>query len=134
MFYVEEIWIKSAAARPALQECEDIMSRIYGENPRYWPYGLDTKGHDELYMIREASTKKAVGFTGWQEFREGRDRVGFYSIGVLPEYRGNGFAKAAVSQLLERKAAGVDRVQAFIVPGNTKSIRLAAVLGIPVVH
>lgn len=146
MFYVEEVaFIKTASSTPinseARRECEDIMDRIYQENPSYFPYGLSISGHDGgLYMIREASTGKAIGFTGWQERRERSkpgapmQKVGYYSIGVLPEYRGNGYAKAAVSKLLGIKAASVDRVQAFIVPGNERSLGLAKALDVPVVH
>lgn len=146
MLYVEETQMVKTAGEQVIpsearRECEEIMNRIYAENPSYFPYGLNVAGHDGgLWMIREASTGKAVGFTGWQERRERRnpgaplEKVGYYSIGVLPEYRGNGYARAAVSQLLRMKSASVDRVQAFIVAGNSPSMGLARSLRIPVVH
>ena len=149
MFYIEEAeMVKSASHGTVLnsdsrRECEEIMERVRREDPTYFPYGCDIHGHvatgGNVYMIRSASTKKAVGFTGWQEFQEksasGQPiKVGYYSIGVLPEYRQQGFAKAAITQLLRIKAATVDQVKAFVVPHNSRSIRLAERLGIPVVH
>jgi len=140
---------KSASIDPASRrECEEIMSEIFKENPSYWPYGLSIKGHQsadhaDVYMIREASSRRPVGFTGWQEFQErsvpGNEtspliKVGYYSIGILHEYRGHGLAKAAVARLLREKAASVDEVRAFIMPHNKPSIELAARLGVPVVH
>jgi RimJ/RimL family protein N-acetyltransferase len=141
MFYVSEaLMIKSASASleldpDARRECEGIMNQIYKEDPSYWPYGLNVDGHDGgVYMIRQASTDKAVGFVGWQERKQGHHKVGLYSVGVLPEFRGNGYARDAVGQLLREKSAGVDRVQAFILPHNKPSLALARSLDIPVVH
>lgn len=125
---------KSASVLSARSECEDIMRKIYKEDPSYWPYGIDAANHDELFLIRKSGSNDPVGFTGWQEFNEGGVKTGYYSIGILPEYRGNGFAKEAVTNLIRTKAATVDRVQAFIVPHNKKSIGLAHKLGVPVRH
>lgn len=137
-FYSDMVKSGSVVDTPARRECEEIMEKIRAEDPSYWPHGCNIEGHirtnGNVYMIREASTKKAIGFTGWQEFREGHRKVGYYSIGILPEYRGNGFAKAAVSKLLSVKAAGVDQVKAYIEPHNTRSIGLAKALSIPIVH
>lgn len=117
----------------ARRECEGIMDKIYKENPEYWPHGLNIASHDDMYMIREASTNEAVGFTGWQErVRDGK-RVGYYTVGVLPEHRNKGYAKAAVAKILCNKAASVDKVQAFIVESNKPSRELAASLGVEVV-
>jgi hypothetical protein len=41
------------------------MNSIYNENPKYWPYGLNVEGHDEVYLVRDSLTKKACGFVGW---------------------------------------------------------------------
>ena len=118
----------------ARRECEDIMKKIYDENPSYWPYGLDIASHDGgVYMIREASTKKPIGFTGWQERMEGSTKVGFYSIGILQEYRNNGFAKQALSKLISIKAANVDCVKALVMKHNEPSLALADSLNVPVV-
>lgn len=146
MFTVEEVSFNKSASvinAESRREVEDIMDRIYREDRSNWPYGVSIRGHVEtggnVYMIRSASTREPVGFTGWQEFQEktasGKPiKVGYYSIGILPEFRNNGFAKAAVSQLLKVKAASVDQVKAFIVPHNAPSHRLAESLGVPVVH
>lgn len=141
MFTVEKIHFTKSAHESetsinleARRECEDIMKKIYEENPSYWPYGLDMAAHDGgVYMIREASTRKPIGFTGWQERMDGSTKVGFYSIGILPEYRNNGYAKQAVAKLISIKAANVDRVQALIMKHNRPSLALADALHIPVV-
>lgn len=118
----------------ARRECENIMKRIYDEDPSYWPHGLDIAAHDGgVYMIREASTKKPIGFTGWQERMDGNTKVGFYSIGILPEYRNNGYAKQAVAKLISIKAANVDRVQALVMKHNKPSLALAESLHVPVI-
>jgi len=141
MFTVEKVQFIKAAHETATsinlearRECEDIMKKIYEENPSFWPYGLDMAAHDGgVYMIREASTKKPIGFTGWQERMDGTTKVGFYSIGILPEYRHNGYAKQAVAKLISIKAANVDRVQALVMKHNKPSLALADALHIPVV-
>jgi RimJ/RimL family protein N-acetyltransferase len=141
MFTVEKVqFIKSAHETEtsinleARRECEDIMKTIYDENPSYWPHGLDIAAHDGgVYMIREASTRKPIGFTGWQERMDGDTKVGFYSIGILPEYRNNGYAKQAVAKLISIKAANVDRVKALVMKHNRPSLALADALHIPVV-
>lgn len=110
------------------------MDRIYKEEPSYWPHGLSIAGHDGgVYLIREASTKDPVGFVGWQERERDGLKTGYYTIGVLPEYRGHKMAKEAVAKIIEAKGAGVDRVRAYIMPHNTPSIGLANALGVPVV-
>lgn len=108
------------------------MKRIYEEDPSYWPYGLDIPGHESVYLIRDAMTKAAAGFVGWQEERKGFRKVGSYSIGILPEYRGKGFAKEAVARIIMEKAAGVDEVRAYVCSHNTRSKGLANSLGIKV--
>ena len=114
------------------------MRRIYDETPGHWPYGLSADHFDGgCYLIREKQSSVPVGFTGFQVRSErvnGKTAsVGFYSIGILPEYRKSGFAKAAVSKLLEMKAASVDCMRAMIVAGNAPSMALAESLGVPVV-
>lgn len=141
MFTVEKVQFTKSAHESetsinleARRECEGIMQKIYKENPSYWPYGLDMAAHDGgVYMIREASTKKPIGFTGWQERMDGATKVGFYSIGILPEYRNNGYAKQAVAKLISIKAANVDRVQALVMRHNKPSLALADALHIPVI-
>lgn len=133
MFYVEEFTREKQAG--VVDECQDIMNRIYTEDPSYWPYGLNVDGHNGgVYLVKDSKTKQAVGFTGWQVAHEGFKKVGYYSIGILPEFRGNGFAKAALSKLIRVKSATVDEVRAFIAPHNKPSIELANRLGIAVTH
>lgn len=143
-----------------LKEARGIMQRIYDENPKHWPHGLTPEHFDGgLYLIREKRSSAPVGFCGWQERRAVRalykdefkyagaprepefdrmaksmgvriTKVGYYSIGILPEHRRNHFAKEAIAKLIAQKAAGVDQVRAMIVDGNTPSIGLANRLGV----
>jgi hypothetical protein len=124
--------IKSAAASD-LETAKRIMQAVYAENPSYWPYGLDAGQFDGgLYLISKQAGASPVGFVGWQEReREGR-RIGYYAVGVLPEYRRSGFAKAAVSKIVADKSASVDEVRAMIMEHNTASKSLAQSLAIPI--
>lgn len=125
---------KSAAVTNSRRACEAIMKQIYDENPGYWPHGLSVDAHDGgVYMIREASTHTPIGFTGWQEREEDGYKVGYYSIGILPAYRNNGYAKQAVAKLINIKSAGVDKVRALIKHDNKPSLALADALHVPVV-
>jgi len=127
--------MKSAAEKTSMVDylkVRDIMDQVYQEDPTKWPQGLDIPSHDGgVYMIRSASGD-AAGFVGWQErVKEGKT-VGYYTVGVLPEFRGKGMAKAALNKLLEEKRAGVDEVHAFIAPQNVPSRKLAEALGVKV--
>lgn len=122
------------SANAGTETCRNIMRQIYNEDPSYWPYGLRIEGHQSVYLIKDAHTHTPVGFVGWQEFREfpRMQKVGSYSIGILPEYRRHGYATEAVAKILLEKAAGVDEVRCYAVKGNTKSRGLAAKLHMPV--
>lgn len=133
MFKVSTV-IGSAGKREAVE----IMDRIYRENPKHWPHGLDPDGFDGgLYLIREKQANAPVGFCGWQERHEVKGssclKVGYYSIGILPEYRRNGYAKQALNRLIAVKAAGVDQVRALIVESNQASRELARDIGVPAI-
>lgn len=127
-------YAKSAATDlTSRQQTTDIMERIRQENPSYWPYGLSIGHHDGgVYMIREASTREPLGFVGWQERSRGMRKIGYYSIGLLPEHRGSGYAREAVSKVIREKQAGVDEVRAMMVRTNEASRRLAESLGVEV--
>jgi GNAT superfamily N-acetyltransferase len=88
----------------------------------------------DLFLIGKSASSDPVGFVGSQARDVEGKRVGFYSIGVLPEYRNQGIAKEAVTRLLKEKAPTVERVAALVVPGNVPSEKLASKLGIPVLQ
>ncbi len=138
-----------------LKEAEIIMKRIYDEAPHHWPYKLSAAHFDGgLYLVREKLSNTPIGFVGWQERNEVQPvkhagkthdpvlnrlaesfgvrlvKVGYYSIGILPEYRRNKFAKAALTKLIAMKSAGVDQVRALIVSSNSPSMALADSLGV----
>lgn len=120
---------KSAATR---DEAAGIMDSIYNEEPKWWPYGWTPEGHESVYVVKEASTGNRCGVVGWQQFKRDGKTIGTYSVGILPEYRGNGFAKEALAKLLREKSAGVDEVRAYVIDGNAPSQRLAKSMGIEV--
>lgn len=123
---------KRALSTKSYMEVQDVMNRIYNEEPSYWPYGLNIPGHHDVYAIRDKQTEKIAGFVGWQEIKRNGKTVGSYSIGILPEYRGKGFAKEAVAKILLEKSAGVDSVCAYVMSHNSPSKKLAASLGVHV--
>lgn len=120
-------------ASSSLKEAKDILHDIYEENPKHWPHGLYPEQMDGgLYLVREASTKEPVGFVGWQERIEDFKKVGYYSVGIKQAHRRNGFAKAAVRQLIQKKLANVDKVKALIMDDNMPSRGLAKDLDVEV--
>lgn len=124
--------VKSASSK---QVTANIIETIRKEDPSFWPYGVSVGHHDGgLFLIREASSKEPVGFTGWQRRNDGLKKVAYYSIGILPEHRSKGYAKEAVSMLREKLASEIDEFRAFIVPHNEPSIGLAKALDIPIEH
>lgn len=114
------------------------MAYVYSESPQYWPNGLsldqfDTSRGEGVFLVRAKSANmQPVGFVGWQERFEQGEKIGYYSIGILPEYRGKGFAKEAVKKLITIKSANVDKVVALIEKGNYPSQALARALGVTV--
>lgn len=127
----KEFGIKQAASYAEVQE---LMDRVYQEDPSYWPFGLRVNAGDtDVFLVRDNLTKKACGFVGWQELQRNNKRIGSYYIGILPEYRGNGMAKEAVAKILQKKAAQVDYVRALIMPHNERSQKLAKSLHVPFV-
>jgi hypothetical protein len=129
-YYVEEF--SKSASQDSKDVLDGVMQRIYKEAPWKWPHGLSMAGHDDIYLVRDSASENPVGFVGWQERDEGHTKVGYYTIGILPEYRNEKRAKKAVSQLLQIKSASVDTVKAYIVEGNKESLALASTLDIPV--
>lgn len=134
-FFIEHLpTVKSASAaeKSAREQCVQLMDQIYKENPEYWPNGLDITPDHEVFMVRSASTKEPAGFVGWQERNRDNRRVGYYTVGILPAFRGEGFAKEAVAKIIDMKSQGVDCVRAYIAPSNAPSHRLAASLNVDV--
>ena len=118
-----------------MEKVAQLLSSIYEEDPSYWPYGLDAGQFDGgLYLISKSASHETVGFVGWQERREDKRDVGYYAIGVLPEYRRQGFAKEAVQAIIREKSAGVDEVRAMVCAHNEPSKRLARSLPVTLIE
>lgn len=128
-------FIKYSSYKQLSEQAQSIMDTIYKDNPSYWPYGLDVKSHDYVYLIKDNMTKKACGFVGWQSHVDcdTSDRIGSYTIGILPEYRNRGLAKEAVAKIVQKHGKNVDRVCSYVVKGNTASENLAKSLNIDVI-
>lgn len=127
--------IARATSSESYKIAADLCERIRSESPEYWPNGLDPSLFDGgLYLVRKSASLEPVGFVGWQERWETEKnaflKTGYYSIGIAPEYRNNGFAKEAVAKLIAMKSASVDRVRALIVDKNKPSQELAKSLGV----
>lgn len=110
-----------------IKQASGILQRILAEEPEFWPYGLSVDQFDGgLYLLsKQANSQDFLGFVGWQERDEDDRKIGYYAIGVLPEYRRQGLAKAAVQKILKEKAAGVDEVRALVMSHNGPSKALA---------
>ena len=132
---VETTMFTKRADAADFNKTADIMRQVLAEDHSYWPYGLDAKQFDGgLYMISKSASHEPVGFVGWQVRQEkGRD-IGYYAIGVLPEFRQQGFAKEAVASLLREKSAAVDEVRALVCSHNQPSKRLARSLGVTLIE
>lgn len=117
---------------------QDMMAQTYEEAPRKWPNGLRLEAFcprqgENVYLVRTKAASTPVGFVGWQVRTEEGKRVGYYTVGFMPEHRGKGYAKEAVQKLINIKSAGVDVVRALIQKDNAPSLALAAKLGVDIV-
>lgn len=125
--------LRQAAGFPQ-DKVASVLEAIRSERPEHWPYGL-TPGHFQdgnLWVLAKSASGDPVGFVGWQEREEHGERVGLYSVGLLPEYRRMGLAKQAVSHVVGGKRASVDRVEALVVKTNEPSKALAQAVGVKV--
>lgn len=118
-------FVKRAAASD-LVVTDRLLRQIHDENPSFWPHGLSRAHFDGgLYLLSKQAGMEPVGFVGWQERHEQGRRVGYYSIGILPDYRRKEYAKRAVQAVLTEKSAGVDEVRAMVASHNEPSKQLA---------
>lgn len=122
------IKVAGAADLPRVQS---IMEQIRSEDPSYWPYGLRTdQFNGGLYMVQKEANEQPVGFVGWQKFPEGHRTVGYYAIGILPEHRGQSFAKQAVLKVMREMGDSCDEIRALVMDHNEPSKALARSVGV----
>lgn len=115
-----------------------MFDAVQKERPESWPHGIgfhlfDKSANENVYLVRHKQSSVPVGFVGWQERKEAGQRVGYYSVGIMPEFRGQHFAKEALTKLIRIKSAGVDAVKALVQKDNAASIGLAESIGVPVI-
>ncbi len=126
---------KLAADDATLKMAGELLRQVHDEEPSFWPNGLSAGQFDGgLWLLSKSAGAAPIGFVGWQDRNESGRRIGYYAIGVLPEHRGKGYAKSAVSQLLQKKASSVDEVRALVCSHNAPSLGLARSLGVTVIE
>lgn len=109
---------------------DSILKKIYQENPQYFPYGLNRdlySGFDDVLNLVFSEKGIPIGFAGLQKRIDNLGkRIGYYSIGILPEYRGKGFGRSAVKALLEdrKNKESVNGYKALISKTNVPSLSL----------
>lgn len=118
---------KQAAAARELDVC---LEHIRAENPDHWPFGLKVAMFRRVHPVEKAGD--LAGFVGWQTVKQSGKSVGYYSVGILPEFRRQGLAKQACRRLIDTYGSGVDEVHAMIADGNEPSVKLAKHLGVTV--
>lgn len=126
---------KLAADNDTLKIAGELLRQVHDEEPSFWPNGLRADQFDGgLWLVSKSAAEAPIGFVGWQDRNEAGRRVGYYAIGVLPPHRGKGYARSAVSQLLQKKASTVDEVRALVCSHNSPSLALARSLGVTVIE
>ena len=129
--------VTKSSSDQTLSTAKSLLQKIYEEDPSYWPDGLSvgmftSDPSAELHLVLDKKSSVPAGFVGWYERNRGLHKVGYYSIGILPEHRGKGLAKEAIKKVIQTRAPGVDEVRAMICPHNSSSRILADRLGIRV--
>lgn len=118
LLYLREVRVYSRRMIDAM------LKRIYEENPHDWPYGLSKSMFKSGSLWAVKHEGEPVGFVGWQETTDRGRKIGYYSIGILPEHRNKGYAKSAIRQMLSKQANTVDEVRAAVVSTNVPSLAL----------
>ena len=94
--------VKSDVKTKDTKLLDKLLEDIYNENTSYWPNGLTKErfyGDDDLLYLINNQDKVPVGFAA-RQVRGKPNRVSYYSVGILPEYRHKGLAKKALKMLL----------------------------------
>lgn len=88
-------------ASDSTDKLSNILDSIYNEKKEYWPNGLSlilyTGDKDKLMPIKNKNNK-LIGFKGCQ-IRDGNKA--YYSVGLIPEERGNGIAFKEMDKFID---------------------------------
>jgi ribosomal protein S18 acetylase RimI-like enzyme len=97
---------------------------------RQLPGGLNTPGH-RMYNIYEQQGQLKVGYLWFAELEANGARTGFLcAIHINPEYRGRGYAKAALTLIEEQSVArGLTSVELHVFSHNSAAQALYRSLG-----
>jgi ribosomal protein S18 acetylase RimI-like enzyme len=91
-------------ANTKINKLEDLFEAIYNEDKKYWPHGLNLNLYngdkDKIKLIKDKDNNLA-GFTAIQVRDNTNKPTAFYSVGVLPAYRGHGLASKFLKELIE---------------------------------
>ena len=84
-------------------ELDLLFDAIFNEDKKYWPNGLN-KGlynglEDKINLLKDKDNK-LIGFSAIQIRGKKNPKKAYYSIGILPEYRGHGYASKAMLDIL----------------------------------
>ena len=94
------------------ENLDSILDQIYNEDKKYWPNGLNKNlynGNEDKIEIIKNKDGKVIGFKGLQlRTNNGNKKESYYSIGILPKYRGHGYAKKALRELLSENIKNKD--------------------------
>jgi ribosomal protein S18 acetylase RimI-like enzyme len=120
----------SSAAGLFKRAASTVMQQIVDERPEHWPDGCEPEMFDDLRLINHAG--KLAGFVGWQSIDTDQGKVGFISVGLLPEFRGKGIAKKACQEIIQDNKSKVSTVVAAVESSNAPSLGLVKSLGLKV--
>lgn len=101
-------------------EAQGALPRSQAKFDALLPQGIHTPGH-QLHEIRDLALGETVGHLWFHLSGEGPAREGYlYDIRIKPQYRGRGYAKAALDRVDELGiAAGVAHVRLHVFAFNT---------------
>ena len=110
-------------AETKIHNIEDLFEAIYNEDKKYWPHGLNLSlynGENDAIKLIKDKDNNLAGFTAVQVRDNLKDKpTAFYSVGILPEYRGKGLASIFLRKLIEENK-GKDYKHTYTVHKDNK--------------
>jgi ribosomal protein S18 acetylase RimI-like enzyme len=108
---------------------DEAVEKSRAEHSKLLPQGLATPGH-HLWTITRSGDRKAVGLLWVQMMETPRPHVFVYDIEVHPDFRRNGYAEAAMTELeLVARRMGAETIRLHVFGHNTAARPLYVKLG-----